>query len=312
MTLGIDIGGSKTHAQLALGGEAVAEAVAASANIASVGAVQARLNLDDLAGRLRSQLRGMALEPDRVVAGAAGADTAKDCLALEQLLQDLWPSASISVTHDTEIILAAAGLATGIVVISGTGTAAFAATPDGARYRAGGWGYILGDEGSGYGIVRAGVRHALELADAGFPDDPLTRDLLQATGAATAHDLMSLFYQVPERRIWARRSELVFTLAAAGNPASMRIIDEAAESLCSLVQTVSARAGLNGPVVFAGGIAQNQPGFMACVAAALARKGHNDVRILDRSPAHGALILAGADPFTGSRDSSASLLLSRT
>ena len=65
------------------------------------------------------------------------------------------------IVHDTQLILAAADVQDGIALISGTGSVAWGRTPDGRTARAGGWGYLLGDEGSGYWVGRQAVRHAL-------------------------------------------------------------------------------------------------------------------------------------------------------
>ena len=67
-------------------------------------------------------------------------------------------------------ILAAAGLDEGIALIAGTGSVAWGRDRTGRSARAGGWGYLLGDEGSGYAVVRETVRHALRLARPGAGD----------------------------------------------------------------------------------------------------------------------------------------------
>ena len=90
------------------------------------------------------------------------------------------PGAAVQVVHDTELILATAELTTGIALIAGTGSVAWGRDASGAVARAGGWGYLLGDEGSGYGIAREVVRHALRLADEGQPPDQLSEQLITA------------------------------------------------------------------------------------------------------------------------------------
>ena len=66
--------------------------------------------------------------------------------------------------------------------------------------RAGGWGYLLGDEGSGYCIAREAVRHALRLADEGQPPDRLSQRLTAACNVKRAGQLIDHFYANPERR----------------------------------------------------------------------------------------------------------------
>jgi N-acetylglucosamine kinase-like BadF-type ATPase len=315
--LGLDIGGSKTHAILAgaaveAGGTAtngthpgatddggatvprqLAECTAGSANIASVGEAEAAAALDDLAARL-----GIGDPANHrihsVYAGAAGADTPVARERLAGLLAGRFPGARIHVDHDTRIILAAGGLTAGTVLISGTGSAAWARARNGREARAGGWGYLLGDEGSGYAVARSAVRNALRESDHGLPAGPLTAQLLAQTGAAQPEDLLDLFYRRPERRYWAGLAGSVFALASS-DAASAAIADEAARHLTELALTVNRRLGTPGedaPVLLAGGILVNQPVLAAAVRGLLTAGGLNDVRVLDRSPAWGAVELA--------------------
>ncbi|WP_395405332.1 N-acetylglucosamine kinase [Arthrobacter sp. UC242_113] len=301
--LGLDIGGSKTHAILTEiegtddGGTTVprqiAECTVGSANIASVGPDEAAAAVDDLAAQL-----GIGDPANHgihaVFAGAAGADTPAARERLAGLLSRRFPGAGIQVDHDTRIILAAGGLTAGTVLISGTGSAAWAKSADGREARAGGWGYLLGDEGSGYAVARSAVRNALQDSDDGLPAGPLTSQLLAQTGAAEPAELLDLFYRRPERRYWAGLAGTVFGLAAS-DAASAAIVDDAAQQLARLALTVNRRLGTipeHAPVLLAGGMLVNQPSLAGRVRELLAAKGLTDVRVLDRSPAWGAVELA--------------------
>lgn len=297
--LGLDIGGSKTHAILAGGdGAGLAECTAGSANIASVGHEAAAAALDEIAARLGAGNRD-SHGIRTVFAGAAGADTRDGRDRLAALLSRRFPGARIRVVHDTRIILAAGGLEAGTVLISGTGSAAWARTGDGREARAGGWGYLLGDEGSGYAVARGAVRNALSEHDGGLPAGALTALLLERTGAAEPADLLDLFYRNPERRYWAGLAGTVFDLAARADRVSAAIVDDAARHLAALAVAVNARLGIipaaghaAPPVLLAGGMLVNQPALAARVGELLAERGLADVRVLDRAPAWGAVKLA--------------------
>jgi glucosamine kinase len=285
--LGLDIGGSKTHALLVADGRVTAEQTGVSANLSSVGPAAAGAALDEVVAALPAGTR-----VDAVCAGAAGADSEAGKARLATLLHDRLPGAAVAVVHDTRIILAAAGLATGSVVIAGTGSVAWAVDGEGRQARAGGWGYLLGDEGSGYALARDAVRRALHEYDTGIPAGGLTKRLLEATGAADPLDLLDRFYRRPERRYWADHAALVVTAAEDGDQAARRILTAAATALAELGVLVSRRVGGSGPLVLAGGLAVNQPYLARRVGALLAAQNLADVRVLDRAPAWGAVALA--------------------
>lgn len=147
---------------------AVADTSGGSANVQNVSRAQARRNLEGVFATLRAE------SVARVVVGSGGIDTAHDAQALTELIQPLAPDAVVSVVHDTRLLLAATGCSTGIAVIAGTGWAAWVTNGE-DQARAGGWGYLLGDEGSGYWFGREAVRYSLERMNNGLRPDELTQ-----------------------------------------------------------------------------------------------------------------------------------------
>jgi glucosamine kinase len=284
--LGLDAGGSKTKGLRVEGGQVVRSAVAGSANLLSVGAEEASRQLDILLDELgRTGVAAACI-------GAAGIHTAAAEQRLQVLLESKLADTPVRVVHDSRLILAAAGLDSGVAVISGTGSVAWGARPDGAEAWAGGWGYLLGDDGGGYGVVRAAVRHALAESDRGRPPDRLTRKLFHSSGVAGAAALLDAFYADPDRRLWATRAAVVFDLAEQGDGPSGRLVAEAADALADLAATVAERLGLSGPVVLAGGLLMHQPLLEAQVRHRLAARSLTDVRLLSAEPVAGAVRLA--------------------
>lgn len=292
VVVGIDVGGSKTHGVRSQGGSVLADAVRGAANPSSVGLPAATRELDLLIDDLLASDPGVRIAA--VCIGASGADSDGARRRLGEVLQRRLPGVPVRVVHDTELVLAAAGLDEGVVVISGTGSSAWGRTLAGEQARAGGWGYLLGDVGSGYGVTRAAVQHTLDAADAGRPLDVLGRAVLEACGATGPEHLLDLFYAAPARRLWASRAPLVFTLAEARDPAAAAVVEGAGAELVEAAARVARRLHLAGPVVFAGGLARHQPLLQATVRAGLARHGIDDVRILDTDPVVGAVRLAEA------------------
>ena len=283
--LGLDIGGSTTRAVRAEDGQCVAEARAGSANIRSVGAAEAGRQLDAVLAGLRTD------DVTAVCAGAAGADSAPARAALGELLATRLPGAAVEVVHDARLILAAADLDAGIAVIAGTASAGWGRSSDGREVRAGGFGYLLGDEGSGYWTTREAVRHVLHRADTGAAPDPLGTALLDACGVAAPVDLFDLFYHRPERAFWAGHAGVVARLAGS-DPVAAAILGRAADALAHLATTVGARLDIAGPVVLGGGFAVHEPALRAAVADRLAAVGIADVRVIPRDPVAGAVRLA--------------------
>jgi N-acetylglucosamine kinase-like BadF-type ATPase len=290
--VGLDIGGSKTHALSRTPGRDDLELFAGSANLASVGPVESGRQLDVIFRALTESGRGPV---EVVCAGAAGVDTPAGQATMRNLLSERAPDAMITVVHDAHLVLAAAGLDEGIALIAGTGSVAWGRDRSGQMARAGGWGYLLGDEGSGYAVAREAVRHALRLADRARTPDRLSRELTAACGVTGSAELRDHFYARPERRYWAGFAPIVCGLAADGDVAARLIIENAGEELADLVRGVCRTLGLPvpSPVVLAGGLLGHQPELRQAVGTALAPDRLTDLRTLDVDPVHGALALAG-------------------
>ncbi|MFH5878751.1 N-acetylglucosamine kinase [Arthrobacter sp. NA-172] len=285
--VGLDIGGSKTRGIKWLDGTAVADTSGGSANVQNVSRAEARSNLRVVFDGLRGE------SVTRVVVGSGGIDTADDANALAELIQPLAPSAVVSVVHDTRLLLAAAGYSTGIAVIAGTGSAAWGTTGE-KEARAGGWGYLLGDEGSGYWFGREAVRYSLERMNLGHPSDELTRALLDACELEGPEGLIALFHGDAGREYWASKSRVVFDCAASGHTASLDMILQAGTDLASLAARCSEQLNIEGPIVLGGGLGMNQPTLQTAMRIALSSRGLDNLQVLTQDPVFGALQLAAS------------------
>lgn len=284
--LGIDIGGTKTHGVLTEAGAVIAEAKVGSANLDTVGPATARRELAALLTRL-----GGCDGVTAVGVGSGGIDTPGEVAALRALLAEFLPQVPIRVVHDTEIVLAAGGLDDGIALIAGTGSSAWGRL-GAATARAGGWGHLVADEGSGYWFGREAVRRVLRENDAGRSDSPLAVALLSACGLTAPADLIGHFHREPERRYWAARAHLVFEAAAAGDRTADAIIDDGAAELADLVRRVITRLGAPVPVVMSGGLATHFPTLSDRVRTLLKSDGVTELRVLEQDPVFGAVALA--------------------
>lgn len=278
--VGLDIGGTKTHGVRWRAGEVVAEAKSGSANVQNVTPEEAARNLAELFTVLGGEV-------GRVVAGSGGVDTDDDADALRRLIGRQAPNARIDVVHDTRLILAAGGASTGIAVIAGTGSVAWGLDNEGRQARSGGWGYLLGDEGSGYWVGREAVRATLHRFNRAEPLGILGDSVLQANGVQRPEELIAQFHGASGRRYWAGQAHLVFEAAEAGDDAAQRIIEDGAHHLCGLVKDVESVLGVRSPVIIGGGLAVHQPKLQALLIDGLTQEGFGEVRFLTADPVYG-------------------------
>ena len=214
------------------------------------------------------------------------------------LIASLVRARQLEVTDDARIALwgATAG-GPGIIVIAGTGSIAFGRDARGRVARAGGWGYVFGDEGSGFDIVRHALRVALRQEEGWGPPTALGHRLLEATGARTANEMLHLFYtrDFPRDRV-AAFAPLVDGAAAAGDAVAEEILRGAAHSLAELVWSVQARLFAPGEAVYIapiGGVFQS-PIVARSFRDLVEREPGSTVGPPKHDPACGALLAAYA------------------
>ncbi|MFC9773262.1 MULTISPECIES: N-acetylglucosamine kinase [unclassified Pseudarthrobacter] len=288
--IGLDIGGTKTRGIRFEDGTPAADESVGSSNVQNVSRDEAARNIAELFARIG------AGPVSRVYAGSGGIDTAEDAEALAALIRPHVPGAVVTVVHDSRLLLAAGRARTGVAVIAGTGSAAWGKNADGAEARAGGWGYLLGDEGSGYWLGREAVRHSLRRMDQGLAVDPLTAALLESCGVDHPNRLIALFHSPDTgRRFWAQQARHVVEAAARGHQESRDILDQAGKDLAGLALQVLRQLGINGPVILGSGLGMNVVPLQEAFRRYLADGGAADVRVLDQEPVFGVLQLV-AEP----------------
>jgi N-acetylglucosamine kinase-like BadF-type ATPase len=206
---------------------------------------------------------------------------------LQNLLKRLYPRARVVVVHDTRLILAAAGLDSGIALIAGTGSVAYGRDRRGREVRAGGWGWLLGDDGSAAWVTREAAREVMRRAEAGEPPGPLGEALLAAARVRSATELIGRLHSFHEPGRWAALAHVVFD-AAAADAGSEVLIERAADGLADLAGRVRSALSIKGPVVLAGGLLLNQPRLESAVRRRLGRA----TQRLEEPPVAGAVRLA--------------------
>lgn len=230
----------------------------------------------------------------RIVAlafGAQGINRTETGKTLERELAAL--GYNTTAVNDASLIVAAAGFSTGIGVIAGTGAIAVGADAAGRFMASGGWGWIIGDEGSAAGLVREATRTALRANDEGKPDDGLLGNLIAAFGVADAERLTRRVNDDPTVDNWAPHAPAIFAAADAGSALARAVITDGGEALAALVDQLLARGAAGTDVVVAGSVIVNQPRLReAFEQAVTARHPHLRVQVLHDAPVEGAVQLA--------------------
>jgi N-acetylglucosamine kinase-like BadF-type ATPase len=177
-----------------------------------------------------------SLEFEAACLGFSGGAADKDAYSRE-----LIHSKRFEITHDAMIALVGALAGEpGIIIISGTGSMAFGRNAAGKSARAGGWGYVFGDEGGGFDIARQALRASLRMEEGWGPQTALRAMLLERTGARDADELLHNFY-TPNvtRQSIAALSKLVADAAAEGDEVARTILRNAAQQLSAYVDGVA-------------------------------------------------------------------------
>jgi N-acetylglucosamine kinase-like BadF-type ATPase len=187
--LGLDAGGMKTVCLLAdEQGAVLASARGPGANLQAQGELEVEKTLHDL---MEQALADEPFLPDAVCLGIAGVDRPDDAAVMRGIMRRIGYKTRTLVVNDALIALVAAvGIEPGIVIVCGTGSICYGRNDRGQAARAGGWGYILGDEGSGYWIGRRALTAATRHADGRGPATALAAMTLSHFGVRSVPELV--------------------------------------------------------------------------------------------------------------------------
>ncbi|HLI50575.1 MAG TPA: BadF/BadG/BcrA/BcrD ATPase family protein, partial [Thermomicrobiaceae bacterium] len=292
---GIDGGGSKTRALLAdPSGEVIGVGSAGSSNQYAVGLAPA---IEALLSAIAMAEADAGVEPIGLYAaatlGLAGVDRPGDERIFLDWLAEQRIAERYSVVNDAELILAAGTPAGwGVALIAGTGSICYGRDRDGRFDRCGGWGWLLGDEGSGYWIGNRALHLATQTADGRRDDRAILSLVMDRWGVAVPGDLVARAYErtLPSSEIAALATG-VADLAAAGDAAATQVIEEAAGLLAEQLDVVCRKLRLaEPPVALGGGLLTGVPEFTALVVGH-AQFALGPVSTVD-DPAIGAVALA--------------------
>lgn len=294
--IGIDSGGTKTVGILTTEtGQHLAQVQSGPANYHVVGETQTHAVLKNVIEGLCAKAGVPRTSPVRFCLGMAGLGRAADQKIIGQICDELGIRENRILTHDAHIaLIGGAEKQEGVIVISGTGAIVYGINADGKDARASGWGYLLGDEGSGYDIAIQGLRAVVRAVDG--RDDPteLTNGILTKLELNEPNELIHWVHAATRDAI-AQLAEVVFDTAMTTDSVAERIVDDAADELVRAAGSVIEQLQFDGQfdVVLSGGNLIYQPMFASTLRHRLAEiQPEASVILPKHEPAYGAVLLA--------------------
>jgi len=295
LLLGVDGGGSQTRALLVdETGRVLGAGAAGASNYQSVGFAAATEALRTAIAEARCGA-GLPRKASVEVAcfGLAGIGRPDDRARFEA-----WAAASgiarrYAFVSDAELVLVAgAPEGWGVALIAGTGSFCWGRAADGHIARVGGWGYLLGDEGSGYDLAVQALRLATQTVDGRADAHSILRVVLEHYGLDSPDRLVAYVYNRERTRAQvASISTPVLALAASGDRHAAALLERAAAELAGMLQAMIEKLDLHQPpIVMAGGLLGTSAGLRASIVERIPGA-LGPISYVD-DPTRGALVLA--------------------
>ena len=283
--LGVDGGGSATRSVIiSTEGEVLATAKAGPSNPITVGTEKALANILEAIDEASARCGVHEFLASRL--GVAGTDLSR----LRQELLDGMRSSfgGTAIFSDAASALAGGtGCRPGVVVIAGTGSIAYGENLLGETARAGGWGWRLGDEGSGYTIGLKAIMAALRAHDGRGPKTMLKQKIVSHLGLGRMEDIIDWVYEPGrEPRDIAYLVPRVREAEAEGDEAAALVMAEAGAELGFVANAVIRRLGMSGefPVSLNGGVFKQPSGYIIAFEEVVRREASECALIKPRMP----------------------------
>lgn len=246
---GIDGGGTKTTLICAdLNFKEIFKKTYGAFNINSIGQEAFEQLLDEIIKDLKELGECLAL-----CIGAAGCSNA----IMAETVKRKFKKADISYSLVGDHIIALEGAhdgKAGFAIIAGTGAICFGKGEDGTLVRAGGWGHLIGDEGSAYGLARDMIKAVAAYIDGYGQETVLTRLLSEKVGLTSSSQIIQFVYSGDKAKL-ASISYLVDEACKEGDVVALKVVEENAYALARDLASVAKKLSLEeGYVAFFGGL----------------------------------------------------------
>ena len=269
--LAVDGGGSKTQAVVVDSHGAVCgRGTAGSSNLRAIG-------IEPAVRQLRVAIEaalppGMRSDIHAAWFGLSGIHGADGANLLAPHLFSI--AREVSITNDAEFALAGLDSGPGVALIAGTGSIALGRDASGEMIQVGGWGHLLGDEGSAYDIGRRAAQAAARAADGRGPSTALLQLVLERWGLMTPRQMIDHIYLTQEKAPIASLAPGVLQMAKRGDQVARAIRRQSSEELAHAAITLIDTLNLADPVplILGGGLLIHEREFRAAVVARIRRR----------------------------------------
>lgn len=245
--LGIDGGASKTLAVITdEQGHIRGIGRSGPSNFNTVGIDGAQANIQR-AVEQACQSAGVTLPLDAAFLGLAGVVCEADHAIIRGIASCLGLSTRTGIDHDCRIALAG-GLAgrPGVVLIAGTGSSCFGENVAGHVWRAGGWGHLISDEGSGYWLGRHAIEYAVRAYDGRGEQTQLLDLVKDKLGLKDMDEMLNRLYvpHIANEEV-ATLAPLVIQAAQTKDAVALRLIEQGTHELAEAVLAVARKLNMS-------------------------------------------------------------------
>jgi N-acetylglucosamine kinase-like BadF-type ATPase len=297
--LGIDAGGTKTVCLLADDqGAIVSEGRGAGANLHTAGELAVEKVLHEA---MEAAIGDRAITPAAICLGIAGVDRDDEMRTVRAVMRRIGYKSRVLVVNDALIgLVAGARDEPGIAINAGTGSIVYGRNAAFEAARAGGWGHMIGDEGSGYWIGRESLAAVMRAFDGRGPATRLTAEILSHFNVDDESRLPRIVYDREQPRVSvAALGPIIQRVADQGDAVAGRILEHAAEELVLAASSVATRLEMRGDAFaffLAGGVFRVVPWLVEELQRRLLEVAPRaQVQTLGEEPAVGAVWLALAE-----------------
>ena len=300
LVIGIDGGATHTTAFLAESatGNVLGRGESGPSNIQAAGVDAALAELDASVSQAFAAAKVDRAKVAAACLGLAGVDLNEGLDIINRWADRVSLADKISVANDATLLFAAGTPeGWGLAVIAGTGSIAFALDRSGKDGRAGGWGYLLGDEGSAYQIGLNALRAACRAADKAGPTTRLLDAFLAELDSSDPRDFIPAVYRGKwDRAAIGGLAPLVLDTAQKGDEVAHKLV---VREVVELSRTIAAAVDANGlprlglPIAVAGGLVVGNEFYQKLLVECLQGLGIHPGSVQPvEEPALGAVVLA--------------------